>query len=148
MHAARQLAALHLPLDLGLISARRPDTTSANMAAKAKRNASLSALLYTDLCFNRFNMPMIGHIAANHSTWDLELDNLSAESLLLIYADFRVKSSRDAAGLGSCPFYSLAESFDVILNKLDMWMPPRSIVIGRSITNCGTSKASCNRSAF
>ena len=62
---------------------------------------------------------MIGHIAANHSTWDLELDNLSAESLLLIYADFRVKSSRDAAGQEVVHFYSLAESFDVILNKLD-----------------------------
>ena len=40
----------------------------------------------------------MGHIAANHSVWDLELENLSVESLLLIYADFRVKSFRDQAG--------------------------------------------------
>ncbi len=25
------------------------------------------------------------HIAANHSAWDLEIENLSVESLLLIY---------------------------------------------------------------
>ena len=62
---------------------------------------------YTDLCFNRFDMPMTGHIAANHSTWDLELDNLSVESLLLIYADFRVKSSRSEGGSEVVHFYDL-----------------------------------------
>ena len=64
-------------------------------------------------------MPTIGHIAANHSTWDLELENLSVESLLLIYADFRVKSSRNDRGEEVVRFYSLDEAFDVILGKLD-----------------------------
>ena len=36
-------------------------------------------------------MDGISHIASNHSTWDLELESLSVESLLLIYADFRSK---------------------------------------------------------
>ncbi len=58
-------------------------------------------------------MPMIAHIASNHSTWDLELENLSVESLLLIYADFRVKSSREN-GEETIHFYTLAEAFDVI----------------------------------
>ena len=61
----------------------------------------------------------MGHIAANHSTWDLELENLSVESLLLIYADFRVKSGKDERGKETVTFYSLAEAFDVILGKLD-----------------------------
>ena len=47
------------------------------------------------MCCRRLGLPAIGHIAANHSVWDLELENLSVESLLLIYADFRVKSSRN-----------------------------------------------------
>ena len=63
--------------------------------------------------------PIIGHIATNHSTWDLELENLSIESLILIYADFRVKSSRDEQKNEIVNFYTLKESFDVILNKLD-----------------------------
>ena len=41
------------------------------------------------------------------------------ESLALIYADFRVKSSRNEAGEEIVHFYSLDEAFDVILNKLD-----------------------------
>jgi len=47
------------------------------------------------------------------------LENLSVESLLLIYADFRVKSNRNADGKEVVHFYSLAEAFNVILNKLD-----------------------------
>ena len=43
-------------------------------------------------------MERISHIAANHSTWDLELESLSVESLCLIYADFRSKQDRDANG--------------------------------------------------
>lgn len=121
MHAARQLAALHVPLDLGLVSGAAAGHDIGKYGCKKSEEKRIPYLhyYYTDLCFNRFDMPMIGHIAANHSTWDLELDNLSAESLLLIYADFRVKSSRDAAGQEVVHFYSLAESFDVILNKLD-----------------------------
>lgn len=61
----------------------------------------------------------MGHIAANHSVWDLELENLSVESLLLIYADFRVKSYRDEKGREIIHFYTLREAFDVILSKLD-----------------------------
>ena len=71
------------------------------------------------MCCRRLGLPGIGHIAANHSVWDLELENLSVESLLLIYADFRVKSSRDAQGREIVHFYSLAQAFDVILGKLD-----------------------------
>lgn len=100
MHAARQLEALKVPVDLGLVSGAAAGHDIGKYGCKKSEERKIPYLhyYYTDLCFNRFNMPMIGHIAANHSTWDLELENLSVESLLLIYADFRVKSSRVPAG--------------------------------------------------
>ncbi|WDU83863.1 hypothetical protein [Caloramator sp. Dgby_cultured_2] len=60
----------------------------------------------------------IGHIAVNHSTWDLELENLPIESLILIYSDFRVKNKKIGEGQ-KMHIFSLEESFDVILQKLD-----------------------------
>ena len=121
MHAARQLYALKVPLDLGLVSGAAAGHDIGKYGCRKSEEKRIPYLhyYYTDITFNRFNMPMIGHIAANHSTWDLELDNLSAESLLLIYADFRVKSSRNEQGEEIVHFYTLEESFDVILSKLD-----------------------------
>ncbi len=121
MHAAYQLADLKVPVDLGLISGAAAGHDIGKYGCKKSEERRIPYLhyYYTDRCFNRFNMPMIGHIAANHSTWDLELENLSVESLLLIYADFRVKSSRDEAGEEVVHFYTLDQSFDVILSKLD-----------------------------
>ena len=57
----------------------------------------------------------IGNVAVNHSTWDLELNSLSIESLILIYSDFQVKNN----AAGEMQLFSLKDSFDVILNKLD-----------------------------
>ena len=36
---------------------------------------------YSDQWFTQRNLNTIGHIAANHSVWDLEIENLSSESL-------------------------------------------------------------------
>ncbi len=121
MYLARQLAALKVPVDLALVSgaAAGHDIGKYGCSESEEKRVPYLHYYYTDMCFNRFDMPMIGHIAANHSTWDLELDNLSVESLLLIYADFRVKSRRDDMGREAVHFYSLDQSFDVILNKLD-----------------------------
>ena len=49
----------------------------------------------------------------------MEIENLSSESLLLVYADFRVKQFWDGHGHEITRIYSLAEAFDVILSKLD-----------------------------
>ena len=38
---------------------------------------------------------------------------------MLVYADFRVKQSRDESGQEIAHLYSLQEAFDVILSKLD-----------------------------
>ena len=121
MHVAYQLAELKVPVDLGLVSGAAAGHDIGKYGCKKNEERRIPYLhyYYTDLCFNRFHMPMIGHIAANHSTWDLELENLSVEALILIYADFRVKSSRNGEGTEVVHFYSLAESFQVILDKLD-----------------------------
>ena len=121
MHAARQLDSLKVPVDLGLVSGAAAGHDIGKYGCKKSEERRIPYLhyYYTDICFDRFNMPMIGHIAANHSTWDLELENLSVESLLLIYADFRVKSSRNSDGAEVVHFYTLDDAFQVILDKLD-----------------------------
>ncbi|MCI9474978.1 MAG: phosphohydrolase [Emergencia sp.] len=121
MFAARQLAKAGVPVDLALVSGAAAGHDIGKYGCRKSEEKRIPYLhyYYTDLCYNRFQMPTIGHIAANHSTWDLELENLSVESLLLIYADFRVKSSRNEKGEEVVHFYSLAEAYDVILGKLD-----------------------------
>ncbi len=121
MFVARQLEQAKVPIDLGLVSGAAAGHDIGKYGCRKSEEKRIPYLhyYYTDLCYNRFNMPTIGHIAANHSTWDLELENLSVESLILIYADFRVKSSRSEAGEEIVHFYSLDDAYDVILSKLD-----------------------------
>lgn len=122
MYMARQLSQCEVPIDLGLISGAAVchDIGKYGCRKKEARRVPYLHYFYTSLCCDRTGLSIIGHIAANHSVWDLELENLSAESLLLIYADFRVKSSRDArTGKEIVHFYTLEEAFNVILSKLD-----------------------------
>lgn len=119
MTVARGLAAAGKPIDLGLISAAAAGHDLGKFGCKPDERVPYLHYYYTDCWFIARQMAAIGHIAANHSTWDLELENLSAESLSLIYADFRVKQSRARDGRELTHIYSLAESFDVILQKLD-----------------------------
>lgn len=121
MHVARQLLRVDVPIDLTLVSGAAAGHDIGKYGCKPSEAKRIPYLhyYYTDLFFKRNDMPTIGHIATNHSTWDLELENLSVESLVLIYADFRVKGTRDAEGIEHIHFYSLEDSFDVILNKLD-----------------------------
>ncbi len=120
MHMARQLKKTGLPVDLALMSGAAIGHDIGKFGCKDKEARRVPYLhyYYTDQCFKRNNMPQIGYIAANHSTWDLELENLSVESLLLIYADFRVKSTREN-GTEKIHCYRLSDSFNVILSKLD-----------------------------
>ena len=74
---------------------------------------------YTGYWLEKRGLNAISHIASNHSTWDLELDALSVESLCLIYADVRCKQDRDAQGNEITAIYSLSDAFDVILKKLE-----------------------------
>lgn len=121
MHIARQLKKLDVPIDLALVSGAAAGHDLGKFGCKPSEAKKIPYLhyYYTNQLLKENNMPIIGHIAANHSTWDLELENLSVESLVLIYADFIVKSNRDENGNENVNFYSLKESFTVILNKLD-----------------------------
>lgn len=121
MHVGRQLLNVDIPIDIALVSGAAIGHDIGKYGCKPKEIKRIPYLhyYYTDKYFKRNLMPTIGHIATNHSTWDLELENLSVESLVLIYADFRVKGGKDPEGMESIQFYDLKDAFDVILNKLD-----------------------------
>lgn len=115
-----QLAGTYIPIDMALMSgaAAGHDLGKYGCTTQEKKRIPYLHYYYTDQLLKRTEMPMTAHIASNHSTWDLELENLSVESLLLIYSDFRVKSIRKE-GKETVNFYTLTEAFDVILDKLD-----------------------------
>ena len=120
MHVARQLKKVGVVLNLGLVSGSAAGHDIGKYGCKGleKRRVAYLHYYYTDQWFIKYNMPGISLIAANHSTWDLELENLSLESLLLIYADFRVKNKKTKKG-EEMHIFSLKESFSIILSKLD-----------------------------
>lgn len=121
MHMARQLYKAGVPVDLALMSgaAATHDVGKYGCRSWEARRVPYLHYYYSSECLRSFGLNKIEHIAANHSTWDLELENLSVESLLLIYADFRTKSDRNSDNQEVVHFYSLKDAFQVILNKLD-----------------------------
>lgn len=121
MYMARQLAQKGVPVDLGLMSgaALMHDIGKYGCRPEEGRRVPYLHYYYTYQYCRRNHLEAIGDIASNHSVWDLELENLSAESLLLIYADFRVKSIYDENRKEQIHFWSLDESYEVILSKLD-----------------------------
>ena len=106
-------------VDLPLLSAAAAVHDIGKFGCKAGERVPYLHYHYTDIWCDRRGLNDAGRIAANHSVWDLEIENLSSESLLLVYADFRVKQSRDKNGQEISEIFSLADSFDVILQKLD-----------------------------
>ncbi|HCT90592.1 MAG TPA: hypothetical protein DF613_04290 [Lachnospiraceae bacterium] len=121
MYMARQLAAKGVPVDLGLMFGAALMHDIGKYGCRPEEGRRVPYLhYYATYQYCRENrLETIGDIASNHSVWDLELENLSAESLLLIYADFRVKSIYDAGKKEQIHFWSLDESYEVILGKLD-----------------------------
>ena len=119
MTAARGLAQAGVEVDLALISGAAAAHDVGKFGCRPGERVPYLHYYYTDQWLLERNMEGISHIASNHSTWDLELESLSVESLLLIYADFRSKSERDKDGKEVVVLYPLDESFQVILSKLD-----------------------------
>jgi len=121
MHIAKQVKKKDVPIDLALMSGAAACHDIGKFGCKDSENERVPYLhyYYTDQCLKRFEMPATAHIAANHSTWDLELEDLSIESLILIYSDFRVKDGQNENGEQETRIFTLAESFSVILGKLD-----------------------------
>ncbi|MDF2949096.1 MAG: cytidyltransferase, partial [Sedimentibacter sp.] len=120
MHVARQLKKVGSHVNLGLVSGAAAGHDIGKYGCKGleKRRVPYLHYYYTEQWFSKYNMPNIGLIATNHSTWDLELENLPLESLILIYADFRVKNKTTKNGY-EMHIYELSESFQIILDKLD-----------------------------
>ena len=119
MAVARGLYEAGVPIDLTLISGAAAGHDLGKFGCKPNERVPYLHYYYTDQWFARHSMNYIGHIAANHSTWDLEPENLSVESLVLIYSDFRVKQSRGEDGREITYISTLDEAFNVILSKLD-----------------------------
>jgi len=119
MTAARGLAQAGVEVDLSLISGAAAVHDVGKFGCRPGERVPYLHYYYTDQWLLERKMEDISHIASNHSTWDLELESLSVESLLLIYADFRSKSERDSEGREIVVLYPLDESFQVILSKLD-----------------------------
>lgn len=94
IHTARQLEKTGIPVDLLLISGVAAAHDISKYGCRETEVRRIPYLhYYIDLCYKVHDLPNIGHIAANHSTWDPELENLTVKSLILIYADFRVKNN-------------------------------------------------------
>ena len=119
MTVGRGLYEAGVPIDLTLTSGAAAGHDLGKFGCKPNERVPYLHYYYTNQWFSRHSMEYIGHIAANHSTWDLEPENLSVESLVLIYADFRVKQSRGEDGREITYISDLDEAFHVILSKLD-----------------------------
>jgi len=121
LHIGRQLHKLGLPVDLGRVSgaAAGHDIGKYGCTGNELKRVPYLHYYYTDIWYKKFDLQYIGHIATHHSTWDLELENLPIESLILIYSDFRVKNKILNNGKREMEIYSLKDSFEIILNKLD-----------------------------
>ena len=119
MRVSRAFKASGGLIDLGLISGAALGHDIGKFGCKPGERVPYLHYYYTDQWFTLRSLTTIGHIAANHSVWDLEIENLSAESLALVYADFRVKQTYDENHRETACLYSLQEAFDVILSKLD-----------------------------
>ena len=121
MRMARQLKEKGVAVDIPLISAAAATHDIGKYGCKGEEQKRIPYLhyYYTEQWLKRYGLNAIAHVAANHSTWDLELENLPVESLLLIYADFRVKSVRIPNAREQMQFLTLSESYAVILSMLD-----------------------------
>ena len=117
--AARALRKSGVAVDVALVSGAAAGHDLGKFGCRPGERVPYLHYFYTDQWFRRSRMTDIGHVAANHSVWDLEPDYLSVEALLLIYADFRVKQLHDAQGREITRISTLAQAFQVILDKLD-----------------------------
>lgn len=117
--AARALRKSGVAVDMALVSGAAAGHDLGKFGCRPGERVPYLHYFYTDQWFRRRRMTDIGHVAANHSVWDLEPDYLSVEALLLIYADFRVKQLHDAQGREITRISTLAQAFQVILDKLD-----------------------------
>ncbi len=148
MTVAQGLYAAGVPIDLTLTSGAAAGHDLDKFGCKPNERVPYLHYYYTNQWFTAYHMEGIGHIAANHSTWDLELDNISVESLVLIYADFRVKQMRGEDGRELTKIYTLKDSFDVILSSSTTWMKRNGTATVSFIPVCTNLSATCVQKAW
>ena len=114
LHTAILAAKAGVGVDLPLVSAAAfgHDIGKFGCRGDDARRIPYLHYYYTWQWFSEQKMEEIGHVSANHSTWDLEFENLPVESLLLIYADFRVRGTRGEDGKEKICIYTLAEAYE------------------------------------
>ena len=129
VHMARQAAAAGLPADVALVAAAALSHDIGKFGCRGEDMSRIPYLhyYYTWKWLEERAMPDIAHIAANHSTWDLEFENLPIESLLLIYADFRVRAEAGEDGKDQTIVGTLQEARDRIFVKLADMTPEKKL---------------------
>ncbi len=127
VRTAMAAKAAGLPVDVPLVAAAALCHDIGKFACRGSDAARVPYLhyYYTWQWLTERSMEGIAHISANHSTWDLEFENLSIESLLLIYADFRVRGNREN-GREIMRICSLAEAYGIIRSKLSNVTPEKT----------------------
>lgn len=140
MHLGHALKEKGMPVDLGRVSGAAAGHDIGKFGCRPEESHKIAYYhyYYTDVWFSNLNISYIKNVAVYHSTWDLEIESLSIESLILIFADFCVKRSSNKPGLFSMKFLSVDEAFDVILNKLDHMDEKKKKDIEKCIRNSRT----------
>ncbi len=119
MTAAEGLQRAGVNIDLSLVSAAAASHDLGKFGCRPGERVPHLHYYYTDRWLMAHNLESVSHIASNHSTWDLELESLSAESLCLIYADFRARQAVDESGRLVTTLMPLEDAFRAVLTKLE-----------------------------
>lgn len=127
LHTAKLAVKAGIPVDLPLVSgaALGHDVGKFGCRGEDARRIPYLHYYYTWQWFSQLGLEEIGYISANHSTWDLEFENLPIESLLLIYADFRVRGTRGEDGREHMAIYTLDEAYEMVFSKLYNMTPEK-----------------------
>lgn len=120
VHIGRQLARA-VPVSLPLLhgAAIGHDVGKFGCLGDEERRIPRLHYYYTHQWYQTRGLVDLGHIATNHSCWDLERVRLPVETQLLIYADFRVKDMPDAQGRPRMSLISLGDAYAAIRDKLE-----------------------------
>ena len=129
LHTAILAKKAGFPVDLPLVSTAALGHDIGKFGCRGEDLSRIAYLhyYYTWQWFSRHDMEEIGYISANHSTWDLEFENLPIESLLLIYADFRVRGTRAPGEKERMRIYSLKDAYEMIFCKLADMTPEKTL---------------------
>ena len=127
LHTAIMAVKAGIPVDLPLVSGAALGHDVGKFGCRGEDAARIPYLhyYYTWQWFSQLGLEDIGYISANHSTWDLEFENLPIESLLLIYADFRVRGTKGDDGKEHMAIYSLNEAYEMVFSKLYNMTPEK-----------------------